>query len=191
MTHDEALALFRDSGALLEGHFLLSSGLHSAQYLEKFRLVERPPIFDQASDALADLLKGLTADYVLGPTTAGIILAYCVARRLGLDARYAEPATEGRTLRRGQTLPEASRVLIVDDILTTGLSVRECVGVVEAHGAIVAGIGVLADRSGGTVEFGAPLRAVLTLDIPAYSPDTCPQCRAGVPLTQRGSRKTQ
>ncbi len=188
MTHEEALGLFRDADALLDGHFLLSSGLHSAQYLEKFRLLERPSVFEPACDALVELLMSFDADFVLGPTTAGIILAYCVARRLGIEARYAEPATKGRALRRGQVLPAGSRVMIVDDILTTGLSLRECIEVVTSHGATVEGIGVLADRSGGTVEFGAPLRALLTLHIPVYRPDECPMCRAGIPLTQRGSR---
>jgi orotate phosphoribosyltransferase len=188
MTDQEALDLFRESGALLQGHFLLSSGLHSAQYLEKFRLVERPATFERMSEALAASLAECRADYVLGPTTAGIILAYCVARHLGIEARYAEPAQAGRELKRGQELPAASRVVIVDDILTTGLSVRECMAVVSDHGAQVAGIGVLADRSGGSVTFGASLHALVTLDIPAYTPKECPMCRDGIALTKRGSR---
>lgn len=188
MTESEVVELFAECGALLTGHFRLSSGLHSDRYLEKFRLVERPAAFEPMAEALASRLAVYEPDYVLGPTTAGIIIAYCVARVLGLEARYAEAVQGGRALRRGQTLPPGKRVVIVDDILTTGLSVRECVAVVEGHGALVAGIGVLADRSGGKVRFDAPLTALATLDVPAYSPDACPLCAAGVPLTQRGTR---
>lgn len=191
MTEEQALALFSKAGALLSGHFRLSSGLHSGQYLEKFRLVENPAVLDAMCDALAGKLAGGRPEFVLGPTTAGIILAYCVARSLGTEARYAEPVEVGRDLRRGQILPVGGRVAIVDDILTTGLSVRECLQVVTARGAVPAGIGVLADRSGGKVSFGVPLVALLTMDVPAYAPESCPMCAAGIELTQPGTRQAQ
>lgn len=188
MNQERVLELFAECGALLRGHFRLSSGLHSDQYLEKFRLVERPAVFEPMASALAGRLAVSRPEYVLGPTTAGIIIAYCVARSLGIEARYAEPAEGGRDLRRGQTLPAGSRVVIVDDILTTGLSIRECLDVAARHGAVVTGLGVLADRSGGRTRFDPPLEALLTLDVPAYDPADCPLCATGVPLTQRGSR---
>jgi orotate phosphoribosyltransferase len=190
MTHDDALELFRRSGALLCGHFRLSSGLHSDQYLEKFRLVENPRYLEPMCEAIAARFAGDRVEYVLGPTTAGIILAYAVARCLGTEARYAEPVERGRDLRRGQSLRRDARVLIVDDILTTGLSVSECVSVVQCRGAQVVGIGVLADRSGGSAVFAARVSALVTMDVPAYAPDRCPNCARGEELTQRGSRKS-
>lgn len=180
--------LFMESGALLKGHFLLSSGRHSDQYLEKFRLVENPGKLEPLCQEMARRTAHLRPEYTLGPTTAGIILAYCVARHLGIEARYAESVESGRALRRGQQLPEGSRVLIVDDILTTGLSVRECLDVVKRHGATAVGVVVLADRS-GDVSFDVPLEALLADRFPSYRPEECPLCREGVPLVKPGSRR--
>jgi len=188
LDEDRIRQLFEKSGALLTGHFLLSSGLHSGQYLEKFRLVENPEALEPMCAELAERFREAGPQIVLGPTTAGIILAYNIARHLGVMARFAEPASSGRALRRGQTLPPHSRVLVVDDILTTGLSVRECLDVVKEHGAEVVGVGVLADRSGGKADPGVRLEALWHADIPAYRPEECPLCRQGVPLTKPGSR---
>jgi orotate phosphoribosyltransferase len=188
VTNDQALDLFKNAGALLSGHFKLSSGLHSDQYLEKFRLVEEPAVLDSMCRELADRFRTEKIDLVLGPTTAGIILAYAVALHLGVPARYAELEEGERRLRRGQTLPEGARVLVVDDILTTGQAVRECIGVVERHGAVLAGVGILGDRSGGKVQFGAPMKALLTVDVTAWDPAECPLCATGTPMTQPGSR---
>jgi len=186
---ERTLALFRDAGALLTGHFLLSSGLHSDQYLEKFRLVEQPSLLEPMCKEIAARFAGLSVECVLGPTTAGIILAYSVAGHLGVVARYAEPAEDGRELRRGQTLASGTRVLIVDDILTTGLSVRECLAIVQRHGAVLVGVGVLGDRSCGAVSFGVRLESLLRADMTVYRPGDCPLCRDGVPLTKPGTRK--
>ena len=187
LTSESVRRLFVESGALLHGHFQLSSGRHSDQYLEKFRLVENPAVLEPLCEELASRCAQLEAQYTLGPTTAGIILAYCVARHLGIQARFAEPASSGRELRRGQVLPEGARVLIVDDILTTGLSVRECIEAAARHKAAVVGVAVLADRS-GDVSFGMPLTALLTERFPSYRAEECPLCARGVPLTKPGSR---
>lgn len=187
MTNEEALRLFQDAGALLSGHFELSSGRHSGQYLEKFRLVENPRLLEPMCEDLAERFADAKPDYVLGPTTAGIILAYRVADYLGVEGRYAEKEDGVRKLRRGQTLPQGARVLVVDDILTTGGSVRECTELVAQFGATLVGVGVLGDRSGGQVRFGAPLKAVLTVDVVSYAPEECPLCREGVPLTHPGT----
>jgi orotate phosphoribosyltransferase len=188
MTNEEAKSLFEQAGALLTGHFKLSSGLHSGQYLEKFRLAENPKFLEPMCEEIARRFRGDDIEIVLGPTTAGLILAYNVSRFLCVEARYAERENGAMTLRRGQSLPAGTRVLVVDDILTTGGAVKECIEVVRAHDAVLAGIGVLGDRSGGTLDLGARLEAVLTMKVEAFPPDTCPLCAAGVPLYQPGTK---
>ena len=188
MTNDQALALFEQAGALLNGHFKLSSGLHSGQYLEKFRLAEDPRLLEPMCAEIARRFAQDAIEFVLGPTTAGIILAYNVARHLGVCARYAEREDGEMTLRRNQVLPAGSRVLVVDDILTTGGAVKECLDVVRQHDAVVAGIGVLGDRSGGTLDLGARLEALLTLHVESFPPDSCPLCTQGIPLYQPGTK---
>ena len=187
LTNSEALAFFQEAGALLSGHFLLSSGKHSDAYLEKFRLVERPALLEPMCEELARRFRGDGVEVVLGPTTAGIILAYNVARYLGVEARFAEKEGGIRQLRRGQTLAPETRVLVVDDILTTGGAVRECLEVVERHGAALAGVGVLGDRSGGSIDLGGRLESLLTVKAEAWSPDSCPLCARGVPIDKPGT----
>lgn len=187
LTQAQTFQIFVSSGALLEGHFQLSSGLHSDQYLEKFRLMENPRLLEPLCEALADRFAQDRVHIVLGPTTAGIILAYAVARLLGAEARYAEREGDARILRRNQTLPASARVLVVDDVLTTGGAVKECISLVRRAGAELAGVGVLADRSGGSVDLGTRMEALLTLSIPTYRPDACPLCIAGIPLVKPGS----
>ena len=187
MTNDEAFELFVKAGALLDGHFKLSSGLHSDKYLEKFRLVENPQLAEPMCAEIAGRFAEANVELVLGPTTAGIILAYNVARHLGVEARYAEKEEGKRGLRRGQTLEPGTRVLVVDDILTTGGAVRECIQLVAEYDAVLAGVGVLADRSGGTVDLGARLEALLTMKVEAFTTDECPLCKAGVPIYQPGT----
>ena len=181
------MAIFKDAGALLSGHFLLSSGKHSDQYLEKFRLVERPALLEGMCEEIAGRFRGEGIEIVIGPTTAGIILAYCVARYLGVEARYAEKEDGMRRLRRGQTLHRDARVLIVDDILTTGGAVRECVEVVQLHEAVLIGVGVLGDRSGGEIDLGVRLESLLTINANAWTPDSCPLCASAVPVSKPGT----
>ena len=188
MTNDEARSLFERAGALLTGHFKLSSGLHSAQYLEKFRLAENPKLLEPMCEEIARRFRQDDVEIVLGPTTAGIILAYNVARFLGVEARYAERENGVMTLRRGQALVPGTRVLVVDDILTTGGAVKECIEVVQRHEAVLAGLGVLGDRSGGTLDLGARLEAVLTMKVEAFPPESCPLCAEGTPIYQPGTK---
>ncbi len=187
MTNEEALSMFREAGALMGGHFLLSSGKHSDAYLEKFRLVERPALLEPMCEELARRFREDSVEIVLGPTTAGIILAYCVARYLGTEARYAEKEDGIRQLRRGQTLLPGTRVLVVDDILTTGGAVRECIEVVQRHEAILVGVGVLGDRSGGSIELGTRLESLLNVTANAWPPENCPLCAQGIPVTKPGT----
>lgn len=184
--------LLRQSGALKEGHFLLSSGRHSGQYVEKFDLLRQPVATSRVCEGFADAFRDSQIDVVAGPTTGGIILAYEVGRQLEVAAAYAERKGDGaeREFRRGTTFAPGARVLVVDDILTTGGSVRETLDALVAHPVDVVGIGILVDRSGGKVDFGVPLEALATMDIATWEAADCPLCAAGQPLTKPGTTPT-
>lgn len=189
LTNDDVLKIFKDAGALLEGHFLLASGYHSAQYLEKFQVLQFPPYVEALCHDLAERFADYEVDVVIGPTTGGVLLAYEVAKGLGVRGIFAERGDDGkgRVLRRGFEIKEGERVLLVDDILTTGGSIRDTMEAVEAYQGTLVGIGVLADRSGGTTDFGVPLEALLSLNVEKFAPDAVPAWLAAIPLTERGS----
>ncbi len=194
LTNDDALRIFQDAGALLEGHFLLASGYHSAQYLEKFQVLQFPRYVEQLCAEIARRFASDEVQVVVGPTTGGVLLAYEVAKNLGTRGIFAERGDphggedgKGRVLRRGFEIREGERVLLVDDILTTGGSVRDTMDVIAEWGGELIGIGVLADRSGGTIDFGVPLEALLTLNVEKFAPDAVPDWLAAIPLTERGS----
>lgn len=179
----DPLRLFREAGAFLEGHFRLTSGRHSGQYLEKFALLQWAKYTEPLCRMIADRFRDAGVQVVAGPTTGGIILAYEVGRLLGVRGIFAEKDDAGRrSFQRGFRIEPGERVLVVDDILTTGGSIREVLDAVRALGGDVAGVGVLADRTAGKVDFGVPFFACLTLAIESYPPDDCPLCRAGFPL---------
>ncbi|HEX5323205.1 MAG TPA: orotate phosphoribosyltransferase [Capsulimonadaceae bacterium] len=190
LTNDDTLQIFKDAGALLDGHFLLTSGLHSPSYLEKFQVLQYPKYVEAMCAQIARCFQDREVETVLGPTTGGILLSYEVAKHLGTRGIFAEREGEGFALRRGFALKPGERVLVVDDILTTGGSVAKTVQVVRDAGAKLVGIGVLADRGGEEIDLGAPVEALLRLKIPRYAPEDCPLCRAGIPLTKRGSSTT-
>jgi orotate phosphoribosyltransferase len=181
----EAESLLRRAGAILEGHFQLSSGRHSGLYVEKFRLLERPDETGSLCRMIADWAKALSPGVIAGPTTGGIIISYEVARHLGLRSMFAESDPRGgRSFGRGFTIAPGERVVVVDDVLTTGGSLRDVVDAVRAAGGELAGVAVLIDRSGGRTDFGAPFFACLALDLPTYDPGAdCPHCSRGEPLT--------
>lgn len=185
----DAAALFERAGALLRGHFSYTSGRHGAEYLEKFRLLENPETTTALGGMIATHFAGAGVELVAGPTTGGIILAYEVARQLQVRAVYAERGEAGgRVLRRGFTVRPGERVLVVDDIVTTGGSVREMLTSMEDAGGAVVGVGVLGDRTGGQMKVAVPFFACLTVDFPSYAPSECPLCAAGIPLSsQRGT----
>jgi len=189
LTNDDALQIFKDAGALLEGHFLLASGYHSAVYLEKFQVLQFPQYVERMCREIAERFAGDEVQVVVGPTTGGVLLAYEVAKNLGTRGIFAERGDDGkgRVLRRGFEIREGERVLVVDDILTTGGSVRDTLDAIEAQGGKPIGVGVLADRSGGTVDFGVPLEALLRLNVEKYAPDAVPDWLAAIPLIERGS----
>jgi orotate phosphoribosyltransferase len=189
MTNDDALAIFKESGALLEGHFVLASGYHSATYLEKFQVLQYPHLVEKLCAEIARRFANERIDVVLGPTTGGMLLAYDVARHLGTRGIFAERNDEGigRVLRRGFSIAKGERVLVVDDILTTGGSVKDTLKIVTDTESTLVGIAVLADRSGGSVDFGTRLEALLTLDVEKFAPHEIPEWLASIPMTERGS----
>ncbi len=187
----EAERLLAEAGAVLHGHFLLSSGLHSPTYVEKFELIQHPRVTVPLCGQIAEHYGDAGAQTVAGPTTGGAILAFEVARQLGLRCIIAEQSVDGgREFRRGFRIEPGERVLVVDDVMTTGGSVRHTVSAVERLGGVVVGAGLLVDRSGGTAEAGTAYWAALTLDAAAYQPQECPQCAQGVPITKRGTSGT-
>ena len=183
---DEIIQIFRDAGAILEGHFLLTSGLHSPVYWEKFRILQYPQHTEKLCRLIAEHFKKDNVQVVAGPTTGGIILAFEVAKQLGVKGIFAEKEGETRVFRRGFTINPGDRVLIVDDILTTGSSITEVMETVKKLGGTVVGIGVLVDRAEQKREFGVPLFSCLQSATTAYPPAECPLCAAGIPLVRPG-----
>ena len=169
-------------GAILEGHFQLASGRHASVYIEKFRILQWPNLTGELCAEIAERFAGTSPNVVAGPTTGGVILAFEVARRLGQRAIIAERREDGgREFRRGFELGPGDRVLVVDDVLTTGGSVRDTMKAVRGRGAEVAGVGVLVNR-GSAPDFGAPLHACLTVKVASWPAGSCALCREGVPL---------
>lgn len=186
----DALALFKACGALKTGHFVLTSGRHSDTYFEKFDVMRWPQHVARLGAELARRARaaGIEADVVLGPTTLGIVLAYEVGRQLGLPVAYGEKDKDGsRMTRRAEHLVAGMRALVVDDVLTTGGSIRECMALVDKVGARTVGVGVLVDRSGGTLSFGVPLVSTLSVAAVSYAPDEVPPALAAIPLSRPGS----
>lgn len=183
--------LLASSGAILKGHFLLTSGRHSDTYFEKFRVLERPNVLHALCAEIAAHYQDQGVTLVAGPTTGGIIIAFEVARLMGLPALYVESEGGRKTLRRGAQVPEGARVLVVDDVLTTGTSVREVVDLLAGeHRATLAGVAVLIDRSQQPLDFGAPLFSAYRVEAESYAPDEVPDWLAAIPITKPGTRPT-
>jgi orotate phosphoribosyltransferase len=183
-------SLFRRSGALLEGHFLLKSGRHAGQYLEKFLVLQHPAIGAELCRRFAVALAPYRPTLVVGPTTGGVLLAFETARQLGGDVRaaFAEPVEDGgRALRRGWAVAATERVVLVDDILTTGASLVETIDAVRAAGVQPVAAAVIVDRSVEALDLGVPVHALGRLEIPSWEPDGCPLCADGLPLRKPGS----
>jgi orotate phosphoribosyltransferase len=178
-----------ESGAVLRGHFLLTSGRHSDVYFEKFRVLTQPRVLSALCAEIAARFATAGVQYVAGPTTGGIIIAFEVARQMGIDAVYVEDEGGVKTLRRGQVLPAGSQVLVVDDVLTTGLSVRETIDAVRGAGGEMVGVGVLIDRAPVEMEFGCPLFASYKVEAESWAPDEVPDWLAAIPVEKPGTRK--
>lgn len=178
----------RRTGALLEGHFVLSSGLHSPRYIQCARFLQHPDLAEKAGRAVAALAADLRPEAVVSPALGGVILGHEVGRALGVRAFFAEREGTGLALRRGFELCAGERVLLVEDVVTTGKSVGELAALVRRNGAVPLAYTALVDRSGGEAPLDPPVRAVLTLEVPRHPPGECPLCRAGTPAIKPGSR---
>jgi len=188
MTELELLTLFRRSGALLEGHFRLSSGLHSPGYLQCALVLQFPGDAEALGAALADRVRGLGATVVLSPALGGIVIGQEVARGLSVRALFAERQDGALALRRGFSLSRDDKVLVVEDVVTTAGSTRETIAVAAQHGATVVGACSIVDRSGGTHGLNLPYAALLSMDLPTYPEDECPLCNQGIEVVKPGSR---
>ncbi len=189
MNRDDLLDVFRRSGALLEGHFRLSSGLHSPGYLQCALVLQYPEHAAALGAALAERVRALRPVTVLSPALGGLIIGHEVARALGARAIFAEREDGVMTLRRGFTLTEAERVLVVEDVVTTGGSTRETMQVARAAGAQVVGAASIVDRSGGAGRaLDVPLASLLDIALPTYEPGSCPLCAERIPVAKPGSR---
>lgn len=184
----DAKPLLEQSGALLRGHFVLSSGRHSDVYVEKFRILEQPAVLGELAGAIADWARGQSPAVVAGPTTGGVIVAFEVARQMGLPAVYVETVDGQKTLRRGAQLQPGARVLVVDDVLTTGLSVAETCAALRAAGAEPVAAAVLIDRSEPGLDLGLPTFGAQRVDAVSYPPDAVPDWLAAIPATKPGTR---
>ena len=183
------LEVFREAGALLEGHFLLSSGLHSPKYLQCALVLQDPARAERLCSRLARAFADDRVETVVGPAMGGILVAYELARALGARAIFAEREEGRMRLRRGFRIEPGQRVLLAEDVVTTGGSLREVLALVREAGAEVVGVAALVDRtSGRDPGFGIPLTALVQLDVPTHVPEECPLCREGVPVVKPGSR---
>jgi orotate phosphoribosyltransferase len=188
ISSQQLLALLEQTGALLEGHFVLTSGLHSALYLQCARVLQYPEHAERLGRALASHFKDEAISAVVAPAIGGIIVAHEVARALGVRALFTERESGMMKLRRGFSLDEGERVLVVEDVVTTGGSTRETIDAVTRAGGVVVAAGSLIDRSGGSADVGVRQAALLRLKVSAYDPADCPLCRAGMPAIKPGSR---
>lgn len=188
MESGEVLDRFRQSGALLEGHFRLSSGLHSDRYLQSALVLQHPEFAGELGEALAERARHLQPTVVMSPAVGGIVIGQEVARALGVRAIFAERQDGALRLRRGFSLSAADRVLVVEDVITTGGSTRETVDVAVEHGAHVHGAAAIIDRGNDPARLGIPLFALLQLHVPTYQPEACPLCAKGQLVVKPGSR---
>jgi orotate phosphoribosyltransferase len=185
---EEILEIYRKTGALLSGHFLLSSGLHSDRYLQSALVLQQPDIATKLCAALAEHFKDKAIEVVIAPALGGVFVSHETARALGVRALFAERVNGELTLRRGFAINPGERVLVVEDVITTGKSTRETIDVVKKAGGLVIAAASLVDRSGGKAELGVPYRSLVILDVPAYAAENCPLCRTGSAPVKPGSR---
>jgi len=188
VTADALLDRFRLAGALLEGHFRLTSGLHSSGYLQSALVLQHPREAEACGVAIAERVRRFGAQAVLSPALGGIVIGQEVGRALGVRAIFAERQDGTLTMRRGFTLTPGERVLVVEDVVTTGGSTRETIEVARAAGADVVAAAAIIDRGGGQQQIDVPFHALATVSLPTYTPDSCPLCAAGQPVIKPGSR---
>jgi orotate phosphoribosyltransferase len=188
MTPDQVLDIYKKTGALLTGHFLLSSGLHSEQYLQSALVLQQPDIATRLCAALAEQFKNSHIEVVIAPALGGVFVSHETARALGVRAIFAERVNGELTLRRGFSIKAGERVLVVEDVITTGKSTRETIEVVKQAGGVVVAAASLVDRSGGKADIGVLYKSLVTLTVPTYPPEVCPLCKSGSAPVKPGSR---
>jgi orotate phosphoribosyltransferase len=189
ITKTELLEELKRTGALLTGHFILTSGKHSAQYLQCAKILQYPDLASRIGQAIANSFADAEVDVVAAPAIGGIVIGHEVARALGARSVFSEREDGVMTFRRGLDIQEGERVLAVEDVITTGGSVRETITAVEKRGGVVVGVSSILDRSGGEVQFGYPFKPLLTMKIAAYDPNELPEDLKALPAVKPGSRK--
>ena len=189
MDRAEMERIFKETGLMLEGHFLLTSGRHSNRYMQCAKLFQYPVYSEMICKDLAKRFEGQQIDLVVGPAVGGIIMSYEMARQINVPNIFAERENGNMTLRRGFTIPKGAKVLVVEDVVTTGGSVSEVMDIVANSEAEVVGVCVVVDRSGGKIDFGVPFFAAYETEIQSYEPSQCPLCEQGLELVKPGSRK--
>ena len=189
MKKEEILEIFHKTNALLEGHFLLTSGRHSNQYFQCAKVLQYPKHTTNICKIIADNFKNLEIDTVISPAIGGIVVGQEVARQLNKRFIFAERENKNLTLRRGFEIKKNEKVLVCEDVVTTGGSVFEVIDIVKANGGKVVGVGMIVDRSNGKVNFGVPQISTLQMEVISYLPEECPMCKEGIPAVKPGSRK--
>nr|WP_245669676.1 orotate phosphoribosyltransferase [Desulfuribacillus alkaliarsenatis] len=190
MNQDQILEILKETNVLQTGHFSLTSGKHSAEYMQCAQVLQYPDQASKLCNEFAEFIKenNISVDLVVGPATGGIILAFETARLLGTKTMFAERENGKMVFRRGFFVEPGQKVFIVEDVITTGGSVKEVIEIVQEQGGIVVGVGVLVNRSPEPVDYGVPLKSLLKIQIETYNPETCPLCAKGVEMKKPGSR---
>lgn len=189
LTQEEMLKIFEKTGGILKGHFILTSGRHSDTYMQCAKLFVDPKASELLCKSLAEKLDGEKIDLVISPAVGGILMGYEMARQLGVNNIFAERENGAMTLRRGFALPENANVLVVEDVVTTGGSVKEVIELVKERGCNVTAVASIVDRSNGKVDFGVKFVNLISMDVVSYEPSECPMCKEGkIPAVKPGSR---
>ncbi|MBE6903945.1 MAG: orotate phosphoribosyltransferase [Ruminococcaceae bacterium] len=189
LSKERILEVLKEAGVLLEGHFLLTSGRHSNKYLQCAKIFQNTKYSEELCADLAEKFSDYGIDVVIGPAMGAVQMAYEVSRHLKVRNYFAEREDGKMTLRRGFQIKEGEKVLIVEDVVTTGGSVKEVIEIVKQAGGVVAGVGSIVDRTGGKMDFGVPFQAVISMEVESWDADECPLCKEGTPAIKPGSRK--
>ncbi len=187
MTDQEIIKAFQDAGALLDGHFVLRSGLHSNKFFQAALLFRFPDIAEKLCRTLAERMKGLGATTVISPAVGGILVGQELARALGIQAIFADKENDQLVLKRGFTIQKGEKIIVAEDVVTKGGRVQQTIDLVRSLGGDPVAVGIITDRSGGNVDFGIPLYSLIKLSLPTFDPAECPLCKEGKPLTRPGS----
>ena len=188
---EEVMKKFEQAGAIKKGHFKLTSGVHSDTYIQCAQVMQYPGFMHNLCSELGRKFRGEDIDVIIGPAIGGIIISHVMAQVLGpwVRAIFTERENGKMTLRRSFEIKKDEKVLVVEDVTTTGGSVKEVIDIAKERGGQVVGVGVLIDRSGGRIDFGVKMKSLLTLDIKSYQPEECPLCKKGIPIVKPGSRE--